>query len=258
MTNEIRIPMDPFNPGQFYACCGLAEIFGLLGGKPLTRFEVDERLPRRAQFVLADCIELELTRVIQTLRESKCEAIELPGKDGERTIAPVKFVLGEREFELDWWLDDFREKATSLKCWAGQQTSASIAAELLRVLPGEIHTNLFVQPAMTSTRFGVDPRSAWSAVDIGYSPNEHQQDAATFAAVELLAAIGLQGFRPNGTRRDGFRYALWRTMLPLNSSRLACAEPWDGLDAAAFSFRLGERGNYKFFRFSKPIEKKGI
>ena len=32
---ELRIPFDPCNPGQFYACCGLIELFELSGAQTL-------------------------------------------------------------------------------------------------------------------------------------------------------------------------------------------------------------------------------
>ena len=28
--------------------------------------------------------------------------------------------------ELDWWFDEFRDKTTSLKCWAGQVTTSKL------------------------------------------------------------------------------------------------------------------------------------
>lgn len=255
MASEIRIPMDPCNPGQFYACCGLAELFGLKGARPLTRFKVDKRRPRHAEFVLSAEVELNLEATIRELRETQCETID---GEADKSILPLRISLSGREIELDWWLDEFRLDSSVFKCWAGQQSSFSILSQLLKLVPKEVDAGLMERPVMAKTRFGVDPRSAWNAADVGYSPNEHGGKTSTFPAVEVLAAIGLNGFRPNGSRKDGFRYALWGTTMPLAASRLACAEPWDGLEAAAFQFRLGDRGANKFFEFSKPIERKDI
>jgi hypothetical protein len=256
---EVRIPMDPMNPGQFFACCGLWELFDLLGARALAHFEVDERRPRQARFVLQSDGELSLAAAVGALREAKVEAL----LHEEAGVAPIRIGIGAASLELDWWLDRFHEKAERLKCWAGQQTSLSIASKLMESLPVNAGEHLLSFTAMTTTRFGVDPRSAWNAKDVGYSPNEHQQESATFPAVEMLAAVGLSGFRPEKRQRKSagdFReweyvYALWREPLPRAVGRLACCAPWDGLGAVGYGFQLGKRGNYKVFRFSQAQDK---
>ena len=255
---DLRIPMDTVNPGQFFACCGLWELFDLRGARALAHFEMDERRPRQAQFVLKSDGELSLAATVGGLREAKVEAIP----PWEKSIAPIRIGYGLTLLELDWWLDRFREKAERLKCWAGQQTSLSIASELARLLPANADEALLNYTAMTTTRFGVDPRSAWNATDVGYSPNEHQQESATFPAVEMLAAVGLGGFRPERRRRESagkyvweYVYALWPAPLPRAVGRLACCAPWDGLGASGYRFQLGKRGNYKVFRFSQAKER---
>jgi CRISPR-associated protein Csx14 len=249
---EMRIPMDPMNPGQFFACCGLWELFDLRGARAMAHFEVNERRPRQAEFVLESDGELLLAATVGELHEAKVEA----SQHEEKSIAPIRIGYGGTFLELDWWLDRFRETAQGLKCWAGQQTSFSIASELVRLLPTTADEALLNYRAMTTTRFGVDPRSAWNAADVGYSPNEHQQESATFPAVEMLAAVGLGGFRPERRRREReYSYALWPVPLPRAVARLACCAPWDGLGARGFRFRLGKRGNYKVFRFSQAEER---
>jgi CRISPR-associated protein Csb3 len=104
---------------------------------------------------------------------------------------------------------------------------------------------------MTKTKFGVDPRSAWNTRDLGFSPNEQGRDSATFPTVEILAAIGLQGFRPNSDRRIGVQYSLWKTPLPASVARLAFREPWDGLPHSKYQFSIAKRGqSYKYFTFA--------
>lgn len=77
-------------------------------------------------------------------------------------------------------------------------------------------------------------------------------DSATFIAVEVLAAIGLQTFRPRLERRTA-RYHLWMGELPLCVARNAALAPWSGLPHAAYQFSIGSRGqSYKFFRFGEP------
>ena len=117
---------------------------------------------------------------------------------------------------------------------------------------GSQGTDLFNLPRMTKAKFGVDPRSAWKALDFGYSPNEHDTDAATFPAVEVLAAIGLQGFRPQAGRRERVSYALWQEPLPATVARMAFRAPWFGLRYREFEFSIAKRGqSYKYFTFAK-------
>lgn len=258
---EVRIPMDPMNPGQFFACCGLWELFDLRGARALAHFEMDERRPRRAEFVLESDGELSLAATVDGLGGAKVTAGPHE-ESSEKSIAPIRIDYGGKVIELDWWMDRFREKAEGLKCWAGQQTSLSIAVELVKLLPAKADEALLNYTAMTTTRFGVDPRSAWNAADVGYSPNEHQQDSATFPAVEMLAAVGLGGFRPEPLptppkvrQRRQYPYALWPAPLPRAVGRLAFCAPWDGLGARGYRFQLGKRGNYKVFQFSEADER---
>jgi CRISPR-associated protein Csx14 len=248
--HNLRVSMDPTNPGQFFACCGLWEMAERGGATVLTHFRIEARRPRYAEFVMESESELRIGEWIGALRQAKASPIA----PAEKSVAPVRIEWNGSAIELDWWLDRFRAEASGLKCWAGQQTSVGITSELLKLLPENADERLLNFRAMTTTRFGVDPRSAWNAADLGYSPNEHQQDSATFPAVEMLAAIGLGGFRPATRGRGREReqvYALWAVPLPKAAARLACCAPWDGLAAQRYRFRLGKRGNYRVFRFSE-------
>jgi CRISPR-associated protein Csb3 len=247
---ELRIAMDPLNPGQFYACCGLIELFDMSGAEVLSRFELDLKIPRRATFVLESAQPLDLGSRTGALRQAACE--QLPHAEEAATVAPLRLPLDTGVLELDWWLDVFRDGKTRLKCWAGQQTSYSILSELIRLLPEAAGDDCFHFEAMTTSRFGVDPRSSWKPLDFGFSPNEQKRESATFPVTEVLAAVGLQGFRPAlGSERGSFRYSLWRAALPRIAARSACGEPWEGLGAALYAFRVADRGSYKFFEFGE-------
>ncbi len=235
---DLRIFLDPCNPGQFYACCGLIELFDREGARVLSHFALDERLPRRAEFYVTSQVELDLTKLISYLKSA--EVRKLNGPDKAEAIH-------WGDLELDWWLDEFRQETSELKGWAGKQTSLNLVTELRKLLPADA-TRLFGALAMTTVRFNLDPRSAWLALDLGYSPNEQRtKESATYPAVELLAAAGLQGFRPCGSRREGFRYHLWLTPLPRVVARTASCRPWPGLPVAAYRFEIERRGQQKCF-----------
>jgi CRISPR-associated protein Csx14 len=252
--HELKVPFDPRNPGQFYACCGLIELLELATKSTTSKFVIDSRRPHFAELIVKSESELDMSCVIDAVRHATYRTFkrETAEKEAEKdSIAPAVVSIFGREFILDWWLDEFHEKATSFKCWAGQMTTQKLISEMPKLVSESDLS--FTSSAFTSTRFGVDPRSAWVALDLGYSPNEQGEESRTYPVVELLAAFGLEGFRPAGKRNSGFEYSLWLSELPLAIARTAAARPWDGLAATRFKFELGERGSYKVFCFAEPI-----
>jgi CRISPR-associated protein Csx14 len=249
--SELRVAMDPWNPGQFYACCGLVELLNVA-----SCFAVRDDRPRFAECVLEGVGDEDLRKLIEDLRGAR---YEFDSQDGqvEKSVQPIWITLGGgRQLKLDWWLDPFYEKAGHLKCWAGQVTTGKLIEELTAGLDPENGNGLFRQPLMTKSKFGIDPRSAWNAQSVGFSPNEHGQDAATFPAVELLGAIGLQGFRPDVKKRESVSYALWKDKLGRLLARRAARAPWDGLALSEYEFRIEKRGqSYKFFTFATQKER---
>lgn len=246
---EIRIPLDPLNPGQFFACCGLFDLLSCSADQqcqPLAHFRIDEKIARRAEFLIS-CVESDLRRELRDLKQGTVTA----GNDPEPGIAPVELATNSRMFTFDWWLDEFRADSTDLKCWAGQVRSKNLMDELLAIFPAEIDSEqLFSARAMSKSKFGIDPRSAWNALDFGYSPNEHNKDAATYPAVEILGCLGLQAFRPAPKKRT-VEYCLWQEDLPADVASLAAFYPWSGLACARYKFEISKRGqSYKFFTFS--------
>ena len=238
--------MDPWNPGQFYACCGLVELLNTE-----SHFALDKARPRRAEFIMESDADLDLNHVLHDLRNANYTFDPV----GEKSVWPVSIDFHGRKIQLDWWLDVFYEKTHHLKCWAGQVTTGKLIEELREGLNAEGTEGLFLRSKMMKSKFGIDPRSAWNSLGVGFSPNEHGQDSATFPAVEFLGAIGLQGFRPDVKKRDSVNYFLWQDNLPRLVARRAARAPWDGLAGAAYCFEIAKRGqSYKFFNFGKPKE----
>lgn len=247
--SEIRIPLDPLNPGQFFACCGLFDLLSTNSSQKsalLARFEVDPKVVRRAEFVMKN-VEADLGRELTCLKQASITANGQP----EPSISTVELTTSDRTIALDWWLDEFHNATTDLKCWAGQVKSKTLLEELLLLLPEDANPNeLLLAQAMSKSKFGIDPRSAWNALDFGFSPNEHNKDAATYPAVEVLGSLGLQAFRPRPERRV-IKYHLWWEDLPADVAALAAFHPWSGLRCSAYKFEISKRGqSYKFFTFS--------
>ncbi len=256
---ELRIHLDPCNPGQFYACCGLIELFEL-ATRTCSHFELDRRLPHKACFVIEAETTVDLAGSIALFPGAKCEVLprQIPTKadrsatKAKDSTAPLRIHLSVGTTTLDWWLDEFWSENSTLKLWAGNQSSWQIWTKLCELLPARTEAaTIFEWAEMAKGRFGVDPRSAWEALDLGYSPNEQNHSVRTYPAVEILAAIGLQGFRPKGSRRTGLGYCVWLVPLPAAVARSACMQPWEGLPSTPYAFRLEGRGSYKYFSFAE-------
>lgn len=249
---ELRVPIDPMNPGQFFACCGLLSLAYRTHGQVTSRF-VRGASPRRAEFLIED-FPVPLPDLLRSLRDASVERHRESGEpedNPEESVWPLAVTIAGDEICLDWWLDEFRQKAVSLKCWAGQVRSLGLLQGLLQLIdPAWTAEELFTARRMTKLKFGVDPRSAWNALDFGYSPNEHNRDAATFPAVEVLAAFGLQWYRPVLEQRK-FGYFLWLESLPALVSRLAAVAAWEGLEADGYRSSIEKRGSYKFFALAQ-------
>lgn len=251
--HDTQIALDPFNPGHYYACCGLLELVARKDTKVASCFDLSTGSIRKARFCLRTEMPFDLGELLTEVQDSDL-VLE---NHLENSVRPVRLKLASGDMVLDWWLDWFRGKPENLKCWAGQVTTSKLIDELRSALPTEADgDHLFYEGRMMKTKFGIDPRAAWSALDVGFSPNEHNKDAATFPAVELLGAIGLQGFRPLKRKRDAVPYHLWQSWLGRVPARRAAVSPWDGMAKTSMEFRIAKRGqSYKYFTFAKP---KGI
>jgi CRISPR-associated protein Csx14 len=248
---DLKVRIDPLNPGQFFACCGLLAMLEGAGINAASRFETSPDSARRAHFVVA-ANGGDVPTALDDLRQSTVDAAE-KDVEVEPTIEPVAIRTATQFWRLDWWLTEFGDASTELKCWAGQVKSLALISELFHLVnPNAELESLFDFAVMTKAKFGIDPRSAWNALDFGYSPDKHGKDAATYPMVEALGCLGLQSFRPTVLKGRKVRYALWMQQLPCSVARLAAFMPWSGLDHRSYEFSIDKRGqSYKFFSFSK-------
>ncbi len=106
---------------------------------------------------------------------------------------------------------------------------------------------------MTS-RLGLDPRSSWNTLDTGFSPNDQQLPVDTYPATELLAAIGLETFRPSPAD-DGYVYAVWSNPLPVIVARAAASGNLDIQGITRYCFEVASRGKFKYFTTASLLER---
>jgi CRISPR-associated protein Csx14 len=243
---ERRLTLDPHNPGQFFACCGLFELAELAAPGGDAWFESGT-----STFVLST--DATLMPPPQLGLESQAN---LEGKPYDATLEPLELLADGRAFELDWWLNETRTDKSPFKTHGGQQTPRRVLGELLGLLDYTVSLpDLMTFSVYTKSRLGLDARSAWEALDAGYSPNDIGQAAATFPWVEVLAAVGLQGFRPADDARFHFRYSAWLSPLSLVAARAAVAAPWAGLPSQSYRFQIAIRGQgYKTLQFAEGAD----
>jgi len=243
---SICINVDPTNPGQFFACCGLLELADRLSPSGAAGwFGKDEF-----------CLESQgsLLQIIQKATGSHLSACP---EEGEPSIHPV--ILREFNLKLNWWLRDdwsrFKEKPkkdrvglmkTDLKFWAGNQSSPLIVRNLQKAisLPKVDREADYFEPSeFISSRFGLDAGPAWTALDVGFSVNEHPIEVKASAAVELLAAIGLQRCRPV-IHTKGIDYATWNSRLNAAVLSAAICGEIAGVSCTKYRTHVIDRGSY--------------
>lgn len=242
------LDLDPLNPAQYFACCGLLELASAGSPDVLAVFEHDPKQPRKARFVLNGLTPEMIKMILGSLKRAK--AIVIGESNGE---APIKIEIKDLpEFVLDWWLAPDRSRKSRFKLWAGQQTTLKLIEDMLSVEWGELGTDFLNFRLPMSGRFGIDPRSSWNTLDFGSSLNIQAPDPYTYPVTEMLAAVGLQGFRPSKTT-EGFSYQLWTQPLPLIPARAAASLHISEFPGSSFVFKVNKRsGSFSFFTFAQP------
>ncbi len=125
-------------------------------------------------------------------------------------------VFGEPfQLRTDWFLDEW-SGGKRLKTWAGQQAIVDIVRDLRDLMPPpDSQPETWLQAASTAEctplNFDSNLGGAGADVDVGFSFDPLKSSGLRVAmrpAVELLAFVGLQRFRPAPTP-DAWEYGLW-------------------------------------------------
>ena len=99
--------------------------------------------------------------------------------------------------------------------------------------------------------FNFDPRGAWTALDAGYSLNEHKHQVRSSTVVEIMAAWGLEHARPAESRGRQVRYVTWGETLPPMLARAALAGCVSVVPVRCFAFTLALSGKNKVVTFAR-------
>jgi hypothetical protein len=253
---SIRIAVNPTNPGQYFACCGLLELADRLWPVADGWFEGRE-------FCIA-CVH-ELAELIRTVARAELKQLDSSDKYSTRIEVGAPF----RPLQLDWWHElGGRKDAKDLKVWAGTMESFGIARAMQHTLRDDRFTARDLldvgcvaynpegekkEPYYFDARRGPNAHSR----DVGFSPNDLDMTTTAFPAVELLCLVGLQRCLP--ARRDATRiYDYFTWPVPLAPALLppvvAGELTFPGCYGYRFEnwFRTGQK-KHKAFRSAIPL-----
>ncbi len=268
----ITVPVDLTNPGQFFACCGLLELASQIDPQAEAWF-ADGRFNVTAAVQLQDVIErLQQTTIDNTMtpaqRARLNELSAMTKKDRESTDGAEEekksleslrrelpiILAGGTSLLIDWFRDELAGGAR-FKTWAGQQSVLAIAQAMhdgLREAGVNDESTLWNSARRIGLPFFFDSDlgAQGSALDVGFSFDPLDTSEATRIqgmsrpALELLAFIGLQRFRPRHIGGNRFVYGAWLSRLPVSVAAGAACQAFAFRSAPAYEFRLFYRTKY--------------
>lgn len=285
---SIRINVDPTNPGQFFACCGLLELADRLATGAEAWFE-GRTFCIASQASLDDLlnalVDCSLTNTMTAAQHARFQEITamavkernaIPGvndesKTLEKLLREAPIVLGMPfGITIDWFADEFAG-GSRFKTWAGRQSVLDIATAMKEALKetewrNEACLSFAVRDCGLPFNFDSDLGAQGGAIDVGFSFDPLAGSSLTRIAsmarpaLELLAFIGLQRFRPTEVRGENrFVYTAWSRPLPIAvAAAVSCGAVSCGassvMDASRYEFRLLYRTKYlKSFLPSIPL-----
>jgi CRISPR-associated protein Csb3 len=271
---SIRVNVDPTNPGQFFACCGLLEIAERLWSGVEGWFSGDGK-----EFCIAGAGELSelldtlvgchLTNTMRVDQHARFQEIsswsvaarkkagaEDEGKELEKLLREAPIVI-EAPFNitLDWFTDDYAG-GSRFKTWAGRQSVLDISTSMKDALKPKAWRNeaclkFSVTRCGLPFNFDSDLGGQGGAIDVGFSFDPlagsvlTRIESSARPALELLAFIGLQRFRPAEVKGENrFLYTAWNRPLPIQVAMPAACGALPIAGANQYQFRLLYRTKY--------------
>lgn len=215
---ELRLKLNRMNPAEYYGSLGFLELLSQQDPALLSHFAGDGNL--------VTLVVVGNNLALPNLASLPVEA--LPFDDPY--TAPI-LVNG---FRLDWWLDAFKEQASSLKTWAGTTTPEAMLKNYQVLMAGVVQTQDmlgFSKMTMTKSTFNLDTRASRDPIRFGYSQKDAGERSVVYPFCEFLCAIGLQNFHPFG--RD-LEYYTWSRPVLTSIAHAACRQAIPGLQSKGF------------------------
>ncbi|MDG6950152.1 MAG: hypothetical protein JRM77_09995 [Nitrososphaerota archaeon] len=249
------LELDITNPGEVYACLGLLEILDKISPGALGRFH-DEVFE-----VVADT---SLCQVVNQVKQAALEpedTVTSGTRWREKSTQPVLIRTDFGTLPIESWLSpDHSDHDKGLKLWAGRVQTLNLLEKLQQGLPlietKDVRGLFNIGRACTPT--GLDPRSAISRGDLGFSYDSHSLKPIVYPAVDLFAMMGFQVARPKRTGGTTYAYSLWeKLLLPPLAARavISCELPSMSMSRWEYSIESrGLGGTYRNLSFAKQIE----
>ena len=231
------IPVDLANPGQVFACHGLAETAETLLGGATGAFQWGES--NSALFWLAanggdnpveqvlrflqeaKVVALTTSHEAQTEMETKwkvaCEPVDtgvFPFPE-PASLAKLPAKISDNEghsIVIDHWGDETRRDNVKFWAGAGGMPGARMVQDALRLVEAALpshNDHPFSLSAPQTSNLRLDRRSGYLPLDIGFSLNQHKSymQIQGYPIVDVLAAIGLSHTRPYRDPNSKLRYS---------------------------------------------------
>ena len=264
----IRLKVDPANPGQFFACCGLLEIAERLWNGVEGWFEGNSFCCRRKGRVVSLSEVLNAVRNICFENGDNETSSEDTDESDSATDKSFKPIVVEKPIQLllDWWTDK------SLKTWAGSMNERLILLAMCNAIdidnPDPFSQSQVVFDALQKNKkrepFYFDARRGANALagDVGFAPDALKMRSAAFPVVEAFCFFGLQRCRPMRTVTNRvFEYCTWQYSLPMTLVPLAVCGILPQLEYQKFRFENAFRTDqkkHKAFTPATPLKGEGI
>jgi CRISPR-associated protein Csb3 len=270
---NVKIPVDLTNPGQFFACCGLLELASRLNDDNAEGWFEPRNFHLRCKPSFCDMVDtLRQGRVVNTMSAAQNARLQelssMSRKDREKAeledekkaldaLRREEPIVLESSFVLrvDWFRDEY-SGGSRFKTWAGQQSVLDIATAMhasLSCVDREVESTLWnsVRGGGLPFNFDSDLGGQGSALDIGFSFDPLAASEATRIegtcrpALEILAFIGLQRFRPREIPgQNRFVYAGWQQPLPASVAAATACQAIPITSTPCYEFRLLYRTKY--------------
>jgi CRISPR-associated protein Csb3 len=267
---SIRVTVDPTNPGQFFACCGLLELADRLWPGAEGWFAEEGRefmiscqgtLRELLAKLIAAKLETSLSdegmkRLGSLLSAAKTSLTKKDEADKERlrAIWQRERVTLTAPFNLsfDWWWDK-GSGMNALKTWAAKQFVLEIARPLLAAVGQVNWTDEYPSPCLTTTAklsglpfyFDAANNAQNTPRDFGVAPSAMKQAPSDRPLLELLAYFGLQRFRPHRSpKSEVMRYSAWSIPLAPAAAGATVSGALELPDESRYEFQMLKRTEY--------------
>ncbi len=268
----IRVNVDPTNPGQFFACCGLLELANRLWSGAEAWFEKEQfciACKGSLSLLLDALVDCHLTNTMTEAQHARSDELSAwsvakrksTGVEDEykalgKSLREASIVLkAPFDITLDWFIDDYAG-GSRFKTWAGQQSVLTISASMKAPLKAAEWRNencltFSARECGLPFNFDSDIGGQGGAIDVGFSFDPLASSALTRIessarpALELLAFVGLQRFRPREIKGENrFLYTTWNRPLPIQAAMPAACGAVPSAGANRYEFRLLYRTKY--------------